>query len=128
MITNFLAETHELNQYELEVLQPIIIKGLQNKIGNDKAVTNQYICDCLKEQQYKITNARLRKIIHNIRAKDLIPCLIATSKGYYISEDVNEIEIYIQSLGERAQSIAFIKNALKRQLNNKINNQIEFDI
>ena len=82
MITNFLAETHELNKYELEVLQPIIIKGLKTKIGNEKAVTNQHICKCLKEKEYKITSARVRKIIHNIRAKDLIPCLIATSKGY----------------------------------------------
>jgi predicted GTPase len=123
MITNFFAETHELNSYETDVLQPIIIKGLSKKIGKENSVTNQYICDVLKEKGYKLNNARLRKIIHNIRAKDLIPCLIATSKGYYVSDDPQEIQSYIKSLRERINSISFIEASMKRQLNKILINQ-----
>lgn len=128
MITNFSEQTHELNKYELEVLQPIIVQGLKNKIGKDKAVTNKHICKALKSFGHKITDSRLRKIIHNIRAKDLVPLLIATSKGYYVSNDTQEVQEYITSLQERANSILFIKNCLQKQLTVKGNNQIQFNI
>ena len=128
MITNFSEQTHELNKYELEVLQPIIVQGLKNKIGKDKAVTNKHICKALKSFGHKITDSRLRKIIHNIRAKDLVPLLIATSKGYYVSNDTQEVQEYITSLQERANSILFIKNCLQKQLTVKGSNQIQFNI
>ena len=115
MITNFFAETHELNKYESEVLQPLIVAGLKTKIGKEKAITNKQICKALKDREHKITDSRLRKIIHNIRAKDLVPLLIATSRGYYVATDNQEIEDYIKSLEERANSILFIKNCLKKQ-------------
>jgi len=128
MITNFSEQTHELNKYELEVLQPIIVQGLKNKIGKDKAVTNKHICKALKSFGHKITDSRLRKIIHNIRANDLVPLLIATSKGYYVSNDTKEVQEYITSLQERANSILFIKNCLQKQLTVKGSNQIQFNI
>ena len=128
MITNFSEQTHELNKYELEVLQPIIVQGLKNKIGKDKAVTNKHICKALKSFGHKITDSRLRKIIHNIRANDLVPLLIATSKGYYVSNDTQEVQEYITSLQERANSILFIKNCLQKQLTVKGSNQIQFNI
>lgn len=128
MITNFSEQTHELNKYELEVLQPIIVQGLKNKIGKDKAVTNKHICKALKSFGHKITDSRLRKIIHNIRANDLVPLLIATSKGYYVSNDTQEVQEYITSLQERANSILFIKNCLQKQLTVKGSHQIQFNI
>jgi hypothetical protein len=73
----------------------------------------------MKQAGYKLTDARLRKIIHHIRIKNIIPLLIATSKGYYISNDENEIELYIKSLNERINSIQEIKDALMYQLANK---------
>lgn len=124
MITNFSAETHELNKYESEVLLPIIVSGLKTKIGKEKAVTNKHICKALKDRGHKITDSRLRKIIHNIRANDTIPLLIATSRGYYIATDNQEIEDYIQSLEERANSILFIKNCLTKQFKKEKHRQL----
>lgn len=115
MITNFFAETHELNKYEKDVILPTIVQGLKSKIGKEKAITNKYICEKLKDIGIKLTDSRLRKIIHHIRANDLVPLLIATSRGYYIATDNQEIEDYIKSLEERANSILFIKNCLKKQ-------------
>ena len=114
-ITNFSEITHELNDYELRTLLPIIVSGLKTKIGKDKAVTNKYICKILKDKGYKITDSRLRKIIHHIRANGYVACLIATSKGYYVSLDNNEIKEYIKSLEERANSILYIKSSLEKQ-------------
>ena len=53
-ITNFSEITHELNDYELRTLLPIIVSGLKTKIGKDKAVTNKYICKILKDKGIKL--------------------------------------------------------------------------
>jgi len=116
MITNFERETHELNHYELKTLLPVLSIGLNRKIGKLNAITNKDICLSMKQAGYKLTDARLRKIIHHIRVNNLIPLLIATSKGYYISNDENEINQYIKSLSERINSIQEIKDALMHQL------------
>jgi hypothetical protein len=120
MITNFENQTQELNEYELSTLLPIVVRGLMTKKGKENAITNKSICKALKEQGLKITDTRLRKIVHHIRANDIIPLLLATSKGYYISTDNQEIENYIQSLKERANSINFIKTCLQKQLSEKV--------
>ena len=118
MITNFERETHELNGYELNKLLPIIVQGLSTKIGKEKAITNKSICKAMQSQGYKLHDARLRKVIHHIRAHDLIPYLIATSKGYYIATNGQEVEDYIKSLSERINSIQFVKQSLERQYAN----------
>ena len=119
MITNFERETHELNGYELNKLLPIIVQGLSTKIGKEKAITNKSICKAMQSQGYKVHDARLRKVIHHIRAHDLIPYLIATSKGYYIATNGQEVEDYIKSLSERISSIQFVKQSMQRQYRNK---------
>lgn len=121
MITNFDSHTQELNEYEEKTLQPIVIRGLSTKLGKSSAITNKKICATLTEKGYEISDTRLRKIIHNIRANDLVPLLIATSKGYYVSSDEKEIRDYVQSLSERINSINFIKQSIQRQWRNKPN-------
>ena len=116
MITNFERETHELNGYELNKLLPIIVQGLSTKIGKEKAITNKAICKALKEQGYKISDTRLRKVVHYIRIKNFVPLLIATSKGYYVATEKQEVETYIKSLSERINSINEVRNSLINQL------------
>ena len=120
MITNFERETHELNDYELNVLLPIIVKGLSTKIGKHKAITNKAICKAMETMGHKLHDARLRKLIHHIRAQDLILNLIATSKGYYIATNPQEVEDYIRSLSERISSIEFIRQSIQRQYDARI--------
>tara|TARA_R110002153_G_scaffold167458_1_gene320151 strand:+ start:106 stop:474 length:369 start_codon:yes stop_codon:yes gene_type:complete len=116
MITNFERETHELTEYELNTLLPIILKGLSTKIGKHNAITNKAICKAMDTIGHKLHDARLRKLIHHIRAHDLIVNLIATSKGYYIATTTQEVEDYIRSLRERINSIEFIKQSIQRQM------------
>lgn len=118
MITNFERETHELNDYELHTLLPIVVHGLSNKVGKDKAITNKDICKALKVGGCKITDTRLRKIVHHIRTHNLVPLLIATSKGYHVATNKDEVDTYILSLSERINSISSVKTALIKQLQN----------
>ena len=116
MITTFEPQTYELNEYEHNFLLPTITHGLSTKIGKEKAITNKAICKALKEQGYKISDTRLRKVVHYIRIKNFVPLLIATSKGYYVATEKQEVEIYIKSLSERINSINEVRNSLIKQL------------
>lgn len=105
MIQGFEEQTEELTQYEIEVLVPIMVKGLSTKIGQDNAITNSKIRSRLKDKEMDITDSKIRKIINYIRVNKLIVNLLATSKGYFISNDPNEISRYKESLIARANSI-----------------------
>ena len=116
MITNFEKETHELNDYEHDVLLPLLVKGLRTKVGKQNAVTNKQICKALKEQGYKLNDARVRKLVQYIRVNHIVPLVIATSKGYYIATSKDEVEKYIRSLTERLNAIQETRNAIIKQL------------
>lgn len=116
MITNFENQTHELNTYERDVLLPLIIKGLKTKVGKENAVTNKQICKALKQQGYKINDARVRKLVQYIRVNHLVHLVIATSKGYYLATTKDEVEKYIKSLTERLSAIQETRNAIIKQL------------
>ena len=117
MITGFEEQTEPLNEQEREVFLPPIIKGLRVKVGKQKAVTNKDIVRGLKANcGIKIGEARVRKMINHIRNNDIIPCLIATSKGYYIAETKDEMLDYIDSLYGRVEAIEADALSMKRQM------------
>ncbi len=115
MINGFEKETHDLSQYEISVLVPQVVEILINKIGKQNSITNDRIREIINQHKVILTNSRLRKIIHYIRIKGLVKCLIATNKGYYISNDVEEFMGYIDSLTQRENSIRSIRYALLEQ-------------
>lgn len=115
MIKGFSNETSPLNDYELRVLLPVILAGLKDKQGKRNAVTNGYIIGRLKQQGYRIDAARLRKVINHIRTNDLIPGLIATSEGYFLAEDEQELMDYEDSLRGREEAIKTVRLAIARQ-------------
>ena len=117
MITGFEEQTEPLTDQEREVFLPPIIKGLRVKVGKEKAVTNKDIVRGLKATcDIKIGDARVRKMINYIRNNDIIPCLIATSKGYYIAETKDEMLDYIDSLYGRVEAIEADALSMKRQM------------
>ena len=111
MVTNFENITASLSDDEKQLV-PIIIKGLSTKT-KDSAIKGTEICTKLNEKGFKITEARLRKITNFIRSEGILP-IIATSNGYYISYDKQEISKQIQSLTERAEAIMSSANGLKK--------------
>ena len=115
MIKGFSNETSPLNDYELRVLLPVIFAGLKDKQGKRNAVTNGYIIGRLKQQGYRIDAPRLRKVINHIRTNDLIPGLIATSEGYFLAEDEQELMDYEDSLRGREEAIKAVRLAIARQ-------------
>ena len=65
----------------------------------------------LKGLGYKVSEARIRKLIHYIRVNRLVKNIIATSKGYYIATTEEEIKSFVESLQQRINSIEEVKNS-----------------
>lgn len=116
MIKGFIEQTKPLTAYERDTLLPIIIQGIQAKVGKEKAITNHEICKALRNQGHKISNPRLRKIINHIRTNNLVIGLIATSDGYYIAENKGELLTYLESLKGRENAIRVVRLSLENQL------------
>lgn len=122
MITGFELETAPLNEKE-QTAARIIAECLQlHHVGSRKAVTAQHICNSLakfsevfrdaKGRPY-LNGARVRKIVNFIRTTGQCPRLIASSKGYYVSNDRREITEYITGLRARAQAIEAVAKAME---------------
>lgn len=115
MIKGFDKETQPLTEYEEKVLLPVILQGLKRKSGKDNAVTNRTIVVRLNAANYKIDEARCRKIINHIRTADLLPGLIATSGGYFLATSETELLDYEESLLGRENAIKEVRLAIARQ-------------
>ena len=113
MITLFEDITYELTEYELNTLLPIVIKGLKSKYGKENAITNKKICEALKSKGYKVSEPRLRKVIHHIRVEQLIVGLCCNSKGYYVTDSIQELGRYVESLAQRIRSQQSIYKSMK---------------
>lgn len=116
MLDTFEDYTMPLNDYEREFLLPKMIKGLQHHVGKDKTITNAKMREGLERQGLEVGDARIRKLISHIRIHGLVERLIATGKGYYVTNCVEELERYILSLRKRVAAIQAIIMALVEQL------------
>ena len=120
-MVNFFEEiTEELNDYERLTISPLIVKGLSMKIGKENVITNgEMRKGLLNKYSIKISDARMRKIIQYIRLGGFVERLIATSKGYYVSENKEELLQYEESLMQRAASIEEIAKQINFQTRKK---------
>jgi hypothetical protein len=118
MINNFEDFTEELTPDELKLVAPLMTglrtKTKENTIKAPKIVKAMNIF-AQKNGLIKITEPRLRKLVNHIRVKGILP-IIATSQGYYVSYDKQEILDQINSLTQRANSIMKSADGLRNFL------------
>lgn len=115
MITGFSKETSELSEKEKELV-PLFVAGLQRRIGKDNAITNVEIRNIMLQKfNVKVPGTRVRKIINHIRITEKVPCLCATSNGYYVAKDEFEMKEYLTSLSERVDAQVHLLNQLRIQ-------------
>lgn len=107
--------TQPLNDYERTTLLPLIVWGLRTKVGISNVIAGSTIIKRMREKGYKLDGPRLRKIINHIRLRSIIPCLVSTSKGYYVATTDNEVADCIASLESRVEATQAIINALTKQ-------------
>lgn len=128
MMTNFENITAPLNDIERKAAE-IIAKGMLSHVGADHSVTASTIANGMAKNfadmrivdargvvRPYLTGPRIRKIMNYIRRNHLCRFLIASSDGYYLATDSNEVCKYIKSLDERIEAIQAMQNALKQEL------------
>lgn len=104
-----------LTNFELNVLLPILIKGLKTKKGKENAVTrNQIICG-LRNNGLRIGIGLLQKLINYIKMNDLVKGLMASPMGYYIAITEEELVGYERDLLHRELTIKDVRMSVKRQ-------------
>jgi len=119
MINGFEEQTHDLTEDEMKVI-PILVKGFKTLVGKEKAMTAGQIGDQIKEYHgTTVSGPRLRKMVNYIRINHMVPLLVASSKGYYVSDDQQEMLDYIQSLKDRAGAIQEVADSLTKQFKNQ---------
>ena len=92
---------------------PVFVKSFKQRVGRDKIISNSQIQKHFRNLGVKMPGARVRKIINYIRIKGLVKGLIATSKGYYVSNDPGELKKYIHSLHQRESAIHEIRLSIQ---------------
>ena len=112
MLHGFGDQTAPLTDTELEAV-PIFVAALKNAYGRDNALYNGN----LRALFPGLTEARVRKVINHIRTFGLVPCLIASSNGYYIAETEDEMLAYEDSLLGRELAIRQIRERIADQRN-----------
>ena len=124
-LLRFEPETTKLTEYELKLV-PIVVNILKSRLGRENAITNKNLVNRMSKLGFSsITPERMRKLINHIRIYDLLDCLVASSKGYYISNDEKEISDYIDSLRGREEAIRAVRLALEAQLGRLEEGQLE---
>ncbi len=122
MLAGFENLTYELTDYE-KGLVPKFVKGFSTKRGKQNAITNKAIVAIMKAR-YNITEPRVRKIINYIRIKNLVPGLVASKKGYYISNNPEEVKLYIKSLDGRVNEIRRVRESMQGYLKKLVTGQM----
>lgn len=115
MIQGFDQLTAPLNDYERDILLPVVVRGLSTKRGWHNKVTSTKIIAGMLKAGYKLDGPRLRKIINYIRNNELIPCLASSGKGYFIATSSQEIDDCIASIQGRIDSHKALIETLKEQ-------------
>lgn len=119
MIKSFEEITPELTDFEKDVLLPVMVNGLSKKIGVKNVINNKQMKQGLLNSGYKVSDVRIRKLIHYIRVNQLVKNLIANSKGYFIATNKEEVENFVESLQQRINSIETVKHSFIKYLNNE---------
>jgi hypothetical protein len=116
MIKNFEEFTIELTPNERRLI-PMMVDRFKNKRGIKNIVTAETMTEGIAQAYgVKLKDTRIRKIIQFIRVNNLVPGLIATSRGYYTAETVAEINQWIESLKARESAIREIREVAERHV------------
>jgi hypothetical protein len=121
MLKGFEEYTGPLNDYERTTVMPRVASILAFCVGPEKAATNKDLREnLLATYNLKVSDPRVRAIINEIRTSDVVPYLVASSKGYYIATSVEEVEDYARTPDSRIREMTRVRDALLSQVEGKL--------
>ena len=121
MLKGFEDYTGPLNDYERTIVLPRTASVLKACNGPDRALTNKELREILLAKfNIRVTDPRVRAVINEIRTSDIVPYLVASSKGYYVATSVEEVEDYARTLDSRIREMTRVRDALLSQVEGKL--------
>lgn len=81
---------------EEEKLLPLVVKILSHRTKKE-VFTNFKIRQTLGELGEDIQDSQIRKIVYNIRQRNLIPLLLANNEGYFRATTLEEVRKWIKT-------------------------------
>lgn len=123
MVNYFEEITAELNDYEKETVVPVIVDELTFRVGKKRGIKNAELRAFLSEKNIKVAESRIRKLVQYIRVTGLVECLMGTNSGYYISDNKEELDKYVESLHQRANATYFTANQIQYQIDKNFRNR-----
>jgi hypothetical protein len=116
MINGFDEYTFELTNEEKFVVETIV-KRFNNLKGKRNIATGEQIRNGIRNHlKIDFSESRIRKMIQYIRLNNLVLGLVATSRGYYVAETIDEIQQWVDSLKSRENAIREIREKAERQI------------
>ena len=116
MVKGFEIITQPLTEYETDTLLPIFINCLSRHIGKETSISSRQIVRKMKSHNYRCTDVNVRRVVNHIRINSLVPNLLATSNGYYVSDDIDEVHQYIESLRQREAAIRSVRKSMEARV------------
>jgi hypothetical protein len=117
MITNFEEITYDITEPEKRASRYVerILRS-QNKYFNNTEISTMIFNASGKLKEFDYKDARIRKIINYLRLTTA-PNIVASSKGYKVSNNIEELTKYHLSLMERIDAINNIAIQTETYLN-----------
>ena len=113
MITNFEEYTFELNAIEQRASKYIeALLRTTGAIYSNREIAEKIYQRSGESKEYKFHDSRIRSIINYLR-RTSAPNIIATSNGYKITDNKDELNKYHQSLTERIEAMQVIANQVQ---------------
>jgi hypothetical protein len=85
---------------------PVVVTIIGKQIGSDNAIKNADIqSEIFNAINYQADAVQIRRIINYIRKRSIVPLLISSSRGYFVSQNDAEVAQYVATLQSRANEI-----------------------
>lgn len=108
----------KLNIDDVNVLTPLLVKMFKQKSSKDNVLSTKKIVTFFTDKKNEIgfsgafTTQRLQKLVNYIRVNSILP-IIATSHGYYCSNDVEDIMEMINQFQGRIDAMKAAQEGLR---------------
>lgn len=116
MLTLFTNITEELTELEKTKLVPMLLETLRYS-SKSNTFRGKELSNWFKASGHDVSEVRIRKMVNYIRVTNAARpnVLIGSSKGYFLTSDLQVVDEQIQSLEGRVDSMKAAIDSIKSQ-------------
>lgn len=110
-------EIREISDKDREVMMPMIVGILKNRVGENARISNREIVAVINGRGYKTGTSKVRLLIRLIRISGQVRNLCGSTNGYWVAGSVGEFKRYMDdNLRPRWRKVLVLYMAMKIQM------------